>query len=414
MEILINMKQVILTAAFLFLAGSTIAAAQAQPCGCADHADMLNRIDEANVSISEYLYQKRAYGTKAFSSFDYSELIQKTLQEMLNKAHKSGTNSVKGGTNVGTCDLRPLEPGSPSQKVTPCLEAGVRIHERVHMDACDIWKKDSGTFRGNDYRSSMTMAEYLDEEIRSYEAEKSFFKDQINKMACKPAGWIGVVRYEESTKLAKTETLPPSPKRLSGQKSSELSTTRLVSILAGNGDTNASQIYALRQTENSEYDTKIACRTSSIVHHFAFSSLMDGKVRGFGKPLSFSVSQNGPNDYMISFAVPGITGGTVETSGTAAPYPPECGQPNKPIPSTTGPFAAQSEVRYTVRGKGKLSDNFLSGHETIPQLGGFQTITISWELKRWKDSSPNVSIRPLEKNEELLGDGAGTGRIGRE
>jgi hypothetical protein len=354
--------------------------------------DRLNRLDEINVAVSEYLVQKRAYGTKEFSSFDYSELIQKTLQQMLNKAHKSGTNSVSGSTDVATCEMRPIKPGSAGMTITPCLEAGIRLHEKVHMDACDLWKNNSGIFRGADYRSSMTMSEYLDEEIKAYDAETRLYREQITNLPCKPYGWIGFIRYEDTTRLARSETMPPTEKRLNGRSSSELVTTRSVSIFPSAGEANAAQIYTVKQTENSEYQTKIPCHSSYIVHNFKFSSDISGRVDDYRKPLNFSISQTGPNDYSISFAVGGMTGGTAVTTKTAAPYPEECGQPNKPTTPITGPFEISGGVRYTAHGKGKLSDNKLSGRETIPMLGGLQTITVSWELMRWRDASPNVSL----------------------
>lgn len=373
---------------------------QQSACGCRDLKDMQNRIAEAEAAVKEYQYQQKLFFNKKFDSLIYKDEIQVAVKDIIDKAHIRGTNSVGSGTHTRSCELNPITVGDPTwMRVTPCLKAAVEAHERLHMDNCVRWKDKEGFDRGLDYRNEMTMVEALGEEMSAYANEIRFLRSQIEKLPCTPPEWIGVVTYESTEKMVRTEVVPPGPSkdRLGGQTVYDYEKKHIANITVVDGKAFVEQIFALTSKKDSEYTRVLDCgggmvNRRTVTHTFKSNDTSKMNAEGFSKALSFSVSSNGDDGYSISFRAPKVLYGKSEITSTEAPYPTGCGQPNKPTPPIKGPFNLDSELSYTIRVKGKPTDLELKGSETIPMPGGFWTIKVSWDLSRSKASNTFASV----------------------
>jgi hypothetical protein len=393
-----------LCAAILLLIFSVSTKAQ-QQCGCSDVSDMLGRIKEANAAIAAYLAQQKLFEGVKFDNDVYRNKIQPVVQQYINRAHISGTNSAGGSTDTRSCELNQIVTGNPQKMtLTACLVAGVRAHEKQHADNCERWKESEGFDRGNDYRSDMTIAEALGEEMTAYGAEIRFFNEQISQLSqkCKPPNWSGVVKYESIQQTTQTAVVPPDNRGigLGGSTRFEMLKKYVANFVIVNGQAFVGQSYVLKSTKESESKRVIDCggglmNRKTETHTFKSNNTNETSVEGFDKAVSFSVSPDGTDGYTISFRAPAVKGGTARVTSSATETP-SCGQAKKPAPALSTPFNLDTETFYTVRAKGKITDENLSGSQTIPMPGGIWTITVSWNLTRGSSANNYADVLPEE------------------
>lgn len=171
----------------------TVVAVESGTCTCSDIPDLKNRLNEVNAAIAEYnlaIGDVQAHDTEVGSPTMYNENTfneeQGNVQIAINGAHTQGTRSGSGDTDTA-CETNVDAP-------TPCLRASFQTHENVHSATCKQTKanlKSDASWTTN-YKDSMTMIEYWNDEIAAYNAEIPYLTKEIAHAKSDP----GCLQYE--------------------------------------------------------------------------------------------------------------------------------------------------------------------------------------------------------------------------
>lgn len=163
-------------------------------CTCTDISDLENRLGEATAAIAEYqqaTQEIKAVDAKNGKATMYSDDLyiyeQSNVQLAINDVHKAGTRSGSGTTDTA-CETK-VEAG------TPCLKGSFQLHENKHSETCQRIKQQMGDKYSSlttDYRESLTMAEFWNDEISAYSAEITHLNKEIASARSKP----GCLLYE--------------------------------------------------------------------------------------------------------------------------------------------------------------------------------------------------------------------------
>jgi hypothetical protein len=151
-------------------------------CTCEDIPDLRNRLNEVNAAITEYqaaIGDVQAHDAGVGSPTMYNEGTfndeKANVQNAINGAHTKGTRSGSGdtGTDCGTTVKAP----------TACLQGSFQTHENVHATTCQrtrdqLKSQGKGSWTTN-YKDSMTMIEYWNDEIAGYRAEIPYLNAEI-------------------------------------------------------------------------------------------------------------------------------------------------------------------------------------------------------------------------------------------
>jgi hypothetical protein len=156
----------------------SVVAVESGKCTCEDLPDLRNRLNEVNAAISEYqlaIGDVQSHDTEVGSPTMYNEGTfnddQANVQIAINGAHTQGTRTGSGdtGTDCGTKVDAP----------TACLKGSIRAHENVHATTCQQMKSRNKLSWNANYKDSMTMIEYWNDEIAGYQAEISYLNAEI-------------------------------------------------------------------------------------------------------------------------------------------------------------------------------------------------------------------------------------------
>lgn len=164
-------------------------------CTCNDIPDLKNRINEVNAAIGEYQaaigdVQSHDAGTGKPTMYNEGTFNEEkaNVQIAINGAHTQGTRSGSGDTGTDC--------GTTVKAATPCLEGSFQSHENVHAATCQRIK---GQLKSGDklswttnYKDSMTMVEYWNDEIAGYQAEIPYLNQEIARAKSDP----GCLQYE--------------------------------------------------------------------------------------------------------------------------------------------------------------------------------------------------------------------------
>jgi hypothetical protein len=162
---------------------TTVAPVAPGQCTCADVADLENRLGEANAAIAEYqaaVGELRGVDAKAGKKTMYSDGLYKYEQEnvqlAIDGAYKKGARSGKGDTDTA-CETKIAAP-------TACLQGSFQTHENLHSASCQRVKQELGDKYSpltTDYRNSLTMEAFWNEEIAAYTAEIKYINENLPK-----------------------------------------------------------------------------------------------------------------------------------------------------------------------------------------------------------------------------------------
>jgi len=168
---------------------------QSGQCTCKDIPDLKNRLNEVNAAIAEYqdaIGTQQAHDAKAgsptmYNEDDYNE-ERGNVQNAIIAAHTKGTRSGSGDTGTDC--------GTTVTAATPCLQGSFQTHENVHAATCQRIKdqlKSEGKFSWTtNYKDSMTMIDYWNDEIAGYRAEIPYLNQEIAHAKSTP----GCLQYE--------------------------------------------------------------------------------------------------------------------------------------------------------------------------------------------------------------------------
>jgi len=161
----------------------TIVPVAAGQCTCADVADLENRMGEANAAIAEYqaaIGELQGVDAKSGKKTMYSDELYEYEQENVLIAVKSvyqkGARSGKGDTDTA-CETK-------ITASTPCMQGSFQTHENVHSATCQRVKQDLGDKYSpltTDYRESLTMETFWNDEIAAYTAELNYINENLPK-----------------------------------------------------------------------------------------------------------------------------------------------------------------------------------------------------------------------------------------
>ncbi|NMB79290.1 MAG: hypothetical protein GYA23_09390 [Methanomicrobiales archaeon] len=160
---------------------TTVAPVPSGQCTCADVADLENRLGEANAAIAEYqaaIGEIQAMDVKSGKKTMYSDELytyeQENVQLAINGAYIKGARSGTGDTDTA-CETTINAP-------TPCLKGSFQTHENVHSATCQKVKQDLGDKYSpltTDYRESLTMEQFWNDEIAAYSAEIRYINENL-------------------------------------------------------------------------------------------------------------------------------------------------------------------------------------------------------------------------------------------
>jgi hypothetical protein len=154
-------------------------------CTCADIPDLKNRLNEVNAAIEEYkaaIQDVNAHDATTgkptmFNMGTYSD-EKANLQTIVQSVHTPGTHSGTGETK-SDCETTVTAD-------TACIRGSLQTHENVHVPTCEKIKQklvNAGTYNAltTDYKTSMTMVEYFNDEIAGYQAEIPYINTNLEK-----------------------------------------------------------------------------------------------------------------------------------------------------------------------------------------------------------------------------------------
>jgi hypothetical protein len=167
-------------------------------CDCPDDALMVARRHAANAaidSLNKRIDDQRATDPKAMFG-----LTLYNKGQAINQARVS--NATDGDSHTGKADTNPLNcKPDVSKGASPCMKASLQAHENVHQDACN-----KANTPGRDYRNTMTMIEYWEEDRKGYEEELKYLDTHSARVTkkfadglCKPVvgNYLGAESREE-------------------------------------------------------------------------------------------------------------------------------------------------------------------------------------------------------------------------
>jgi hypothetical protein len=148
-------------------------------CTCNDIPDLKGRMVEVKAAIAEYRlaiqdvqnHDEQTGRTTMYNDDTYNE-EQENVQNAIKGANTPGTHSGSGKTGTDC--------GTTVSAATPCLEGSFQTHENVHAAACLRSKT-------NNYKETMSMVNYWNEEITAYSAELSYLSNEIGNAVKGPA-----------------------------------------------------------------------------------------------------------------------------------------------------------------------------------------------------------------------------------
>ncbi len=359
-------------------------------CGCADIADMLNRIKEADAAVAAYrkeiavlLAAPKGSDPVMATDANYRDLQDNIVQAEINKVTTPGSNRPRSGTN-GACEI-------DIPATTACMRQSRQIHEAVHQRAC-LAMKTKEDFLVKSYFNFMTLVDFAWEEIDSYLSERKFLADQLRNLpaTCKPKGWTGTVEYNEQIKTAKSKTIPAVTNGTrGGTESATYEKQHTASITVIDGRAFARTDYVEKSFWRQEITSIVRCHSNEaprdFPHHRADTT--SSEAHGYTQLPSFSVSA-GSTGYRISFSLPAVEG-TYDLAHDVTP--PACPGPFKPAPGSHSAMRFGG-TSYSVVGGADAGDT-ISGSDTktTPLADGTRTVTVSWHLSRGQGTAPAVS-----------------------
>lgn len=162
---------------------TTVVPVASGQCTCADVADLENRLGEANAAIAEYqaaIGELQGVDAKNGKKTMYSDELytyeQENVQLAINGVYKKGARSGKGDTDTA-CETKITAP-------TPCLQGSFQTHENLHSATCQRVKQELGDKYSpltTDYRESLTMEAFWNDEIAAYTAEIKYINENLPK-----------------------------------------------------------------------------------------------------------------------------------------------------------------------------------------------------------------------------------------
>jgi hypothetical protein len=151
-------------------------------CTCSDITDLENRLNVANAAIAEYqngIQDVNDHDATVGKPTMYNEVTyaeeRANVQIAINAVLPRGAPTGTGDT---TTDCETVVKAD-----TPCLQGSVQTHENVHSANCQNIKqqlKDAGKLNDfTNYKDSMTMVEYWNDEIAGYQAEIAYINTNL-------------------------------------------------------------------------------------------------------------------------------------------------------------------------------------------------------------------------------------------
>jgi len=373
--------------------------AKTPACDCSDVNDLINRWNVDNAAIGEL--KNQIAGMKAKEAKDgepfmfdgdiYHDKLEPIVSSTAKKVSSPAANSAKGDTDAA-CNSTIDSPNSY------CLCTIVKIHEAYHAHDCEQSQiKMVGTDKTmigpgfSDYRNRRRMTEVANDEILGYQKEI----DEINKILrgmpakCRPKQWTGIVNYSETMQTASSTPIPPYSKILGGTNSGSFNRTFTITISVINGEPFANVDLTEVSKTGQEVTGMIKCHVNEQERAFTShnNSTVTNEVHGYAKAPYFKVNFTG-DSYRVSFRGPLVTGAYNQTRDVS---PPACGPAFTPMPGNGSLQAGGTS--YSAYGKGRESDNAISGSktETHQYKDGSSTLTYSWNLFRSDASPPAVA-----------------------
>ena len=174
-----------LLTSILLLTLATTAGAQ---CKCSDKDDIQERLKLISAAVNAYGKELSRIGGARYTP-QFRATLQGRVGRAMGEARTPGRPALvaEGGT-TNNCSIEDVH--APS----PCLEAAIRAHEKVHQDACNATLETHRPLilkgQGADRFEALgfTMSGYIVEEVTGYQAESAFLVKELARLNrdCKP------------------------------------------------------------------------------------------------------------------------------------------------------------------------------------------------------------------------------------
>ena len=96
------------------------------------------------------------------------------LNQAINRVKVKTAQSVPAGKTWSGCEVA-IGKGS-----TPCLRESIRQHEEIHRLSCEATTQG---FFGQDHKRQLSHAEYIEEDMKAYEAEITFINAELERLS---------------------------------------------------------------------------------------------------------------------------------------------------------------------------------------------------------------------------------------
>lgn len=170
------------------------APAHALACGCADVADIRNRLCVARMAISEYerlTTRTRRLEDQMDRQLPYSaeakdSLVKPCVQEAVNTVHASGSKVAVAETSDETCEV------TVTRADSACMRESILRHENRHAAIC-MWRQERREERGmfaeliarvsDPARAGQTLTGYMAEERSAYQSEINHLRSELTRLS---------------------------------------------------------------------------------------------------------------------------------------------------------------------------------------------------------------------------------------
>jgi hypothetical protein len=147
-------------------------------CHCSDTADIRNRLNEVGAAAAKYAQMASTIttadgpaGKPTMFSKDQWKQGEDAVQKDVNAAYTAGAKSGEGETDTA-CITR-------VESASACIRASLQTHENVHAATCQAVKQSGRIGTYDDYKATMTMADYWREEIAAYTEEARYLSSNL-------------------------------------------------------------------------------------------------------------------------------------------------------------------------------------------------------------------------------------------
>jgi len=210
-RLMMKLRIFVIVVVCLFSGFLSTAQAQTKPCGCEDKADLLELLNQVEMSIQEAQFQMDSILAKERESGKPTTATDEgvgPVYEAIHNAAKSVANATYPGDSMNLIDCTIKRGSSHSD----CVELVKKHFYDIPQKACLASK--SSRDPDEPYYKRMELRSFLVQLMMAYTEERKFILDMLKSLPnnCRPNDWFGYIVLTRVFTSEEVEPIPPTPR----------------------------------------------------------------------------------------------------------------------------------------------------------------------------------------------------------